>query len=386
MKKRFFLFFISLKKSASLIPVILLAGAVIAIAGGVLVSKNANSSDAIVKVGICGETDNIYVNIGTVLLSESGTVELIEYESKEEALSALKKMEIQGCAIIPDGFIKNALRGKNIPLQYYVLKKPVSLSGELTNEVVQMMSPVVFNSQNAVFGAIDYLKDTEISTSNKPGEELTAKYIVALLQRDGLFEVINTGISDTPNLISYYTVAVTLLFVLVCGTVMAPKMIKKDMSLPTLLKWRGIGVSSQIICEWSAFSLIIYAFVILLTAVLGQSMQFGISLLPSVLIITAMQFLLFELSGSPVSGMLLHLFVTVVLAYTSGLLYPSYLLPETLRSIAAPLPVGQSFSLACKVFSDSAELSDYAAVLIITAFILAVSVCVRRIRMRGESI
>ncbi|MBE6650971.1 MAG: ABC transporter permease [Ruminococcaceae bacterium] len=387
MKKRSFYFLISLKKLAGILPVIFLVGAIVTLTCALLVSKTQKNADATIKVGICGETDNAYVKVGTVLLSETNTVELIKYEDKEDAINALKNMEIQGCAVIPDGFIKNALRGKNIPLQYYVLKKPASLSAELTNEVVQMMSPVVFNSQNAVFGAMDYLDATGNSDlSGDASEELSAKYILTLLQRDGFFETIDMGISHTPNLVSYYTVAIILLFVLVCGTVTAPKMIKKDMTLSSLLRWRGIGTPSQILCEWSSYSLIIYIFVVILTALLGQGAGFGISLLPSVLLITSMQFLLFELADSPVSGMMLHLFVSVILAYISGLLYPLYLLPEALKNFAAHLPVGRSFDLACKIFSGTDDLSDSLCVLMLAAVILIISILTRRIRMRGESI
>lgn len=386
MKKRVFYFLLQLKKTVRIVPVMVLVGVVMSLSV-VLLLTDMTSQSSLARVGIVGDTDNAYVDIASSLLVETKTVEIVEYKTEEEATAALKRMEIQGFASVPDGFIKEAMRGKNIPLTYNYLKKPSTLSESLTKEIIQVLSPVVSNTQNAVFGMIQFLRDSGnkdmVSAKN---DEMSAIYILKMLQRDRLFDTKFVGVADGVDTLGYYKASIIILFVLICGAVAAPYMIKSNTSLSSLLRSRGLGTLSQIFGEWLAFAFVISVSSALFASLITQDAGYGMKLIPALLLLTAMQMLMFEISNSTISGLLLQFFASIIMAYTCGMFYPSYLFPLVIQAIAKQLPVGQSFAYARQAMSDTLTASSIISIIIWTVIFLGITVAVRRIRMRGESI
>jgi ABC-type uncharacterized transport system permease subunit len=62
--------------------------------------------------------------------------------------------------------------------------------------------------------------------------------------------------------------------------------------------------------------------------------------LPAVLVITALSYLLYTLTDHLISGVLLAFFVTVVLCFIGGCMYPVQIFPESVQQLAAVLPSG----------------------------------------------
>ena len=120
----------------------------------------------------------------------------------------------------------------------------------------------------------------------------------------------------------------------------------------------GLGAAAQVFCEFLAFFLLLLcalaaagllAFLLLgrfgvVIPELQRTEGFALSLLPALLppalMLGAFQFLLYELSGSAVSGILLQFLSAVLQGYLSGCFYPSSFFPEGLRRLGALLPAG----------------------------------------------
>ena len=63
-------------------------------------------------------------------------------------------------------------------------------------------------------------------------------------------------------------------------------------------------------------------------------------LIPVIVMLSAFNLMLFEISKNVVSGVLLHFFSTLLLCYISGCLYPIYAFPEIIQKLDYILPTG----------------------------------------------
>ena len=386
MKKRFVYFLLSLRSSLRLIPAFILAGIVVAAAAYAVIS-GATEEKEIAKIGICGDVNNLYFNLATGLLRESDTAEIVLFHSEDEAMKALKNREIQGFASVPDSFMEDAHHGKNQTIIYTVLKSPAELSHTLTREVIEAVSPLVYNTQNAVFGMSRYLHDVgRGGIASNEIDKMSLEYVMTLLKRDRLFDVEVVGVSDGVDLMGYYKSSAFVLLVLICGTVALPKKIRRSSSLPALLSTKGVGVIWQVVSEWTAFSLTVSVVTSLFGGVLFGSVGAGIRLIPAVLMLTSVQYLIFELSTSTVAGTLMQFFAVMIASYVSGLFYPSFFFPEKLRAMGEILPTGLSFGFAKQVLSGSLSADTLATVTAVAIAFVLLTAAVRHIRMRGEGI
>lgn len=386
MKRRFTYLLLSLRGFLKLIPAFILTALIVFVAATVVL-KSVIKDESLARVGICGEIEGVYLNIATSFLEDTKSIEIVSFDSEEEALSELKQHKISGFVSVPVGFMEEALSGNNIPLSYTVLKSPASLAQTMTREVVTALSPVVYNSQNAVFGMRKYLRDIkQTAILEDETNKLTMEYIFNLIRRQNLFEKNVTGVSEGTDMREYYTGAMWVLFVLICGTVALPKVVRRDSSLTSLLYSRGMGIVSQVLCEWIAYSLSVCITSTAIGYVMLGSASKAFSTIPAALLITAMQFLIFELSSSVISGTILHFFTVIITAYLSGLFYPSLFFPEAIQRIGAVIPSGQAFTYAKQIMSDTLSTSSIIA-LTVTIVILITATAVKRYAgMRGHGI
>ena len=70
------------------------------------------------------------------------------------------------------------------------------------------------------------------------------------------------------------------------------------------------------------------------------ALRFALGALPTALMLCAMQFLLFELAGGTVGGVLLQFLNAAVQGYLAGCFYPASFFPEKLCLVGAALPAG----------------------------------------------
>ena len=86
--------------------------------------------------------------------------------------------------------------------------------------------------------------------------------------------------------------------------------------------------------------------------------NFGVQLLPVMLMFTAMALLGHELAGNMVSGLLLQFLLTVGMGYVSGCFYPSGFFPETIQLAGRILPSGVALNYAARCMSGKLCLQE----------------------------
>ncbi len=359
---------------------------IILLSASLLLFTYLSRDEEVKRIGVVGNTEDTYIDIALTLLSENESFEITPL-SKTEADALLKSGDIQGYAEIPDGFVSSAMKGKNIPFTYTVIKKPSSLYHVITKETVSSVAVLLNESQNAVYGMRQYLKDNAMKSQlGEKSEEMSFKYVSAILQRKSLFDVKTVGVANSVSTAEYYFVSIIIVFTLLLGASASPFMIKSHMGLPILLKSRGISPTKQVLCELFAFFIVIYTIVFALLLIVsfvfdGAIFFYALKLIPVLFTLTALQFVIYELSDSLVGGTLFQFFTSLTLAFVSGCFYPSFLFPRLLKDIAGVLPVGSAFSLARSLLSGSTALYEVIAVVLWCVALLFLSAVIRRMRI-----
>lgn len=362
--------------------------------GAVSSARKKESAEGAVKikVGIVGSLDDTYIDIGLFALkhfdSSKYYVDVLTLE-EEEAQQMLSDGRLAGYVRVPEGFAKAALGGDEVSLDYVCADSPATLVPQLMNEVVAVISDYVTGSQNGIYAFMDLCRDQGIPHSEYSSsvDILAAKYLKTILARDGVWTV-NEGLpSGQLGFSQYYGCALVLAVIMLAGIALSPVMIREDMSYCRLLRFRGMNAASQVAAEYAPLFLLLWAVctAAVIAAVLYGAEGIGadcvLGIIPALLTVSAMQFFLYEISGSVIGGVFLQLLCTVSMALASGFIFPFGGLPETVRTFAAVLPARVAFeSLSSCITGETAGFLWAAE----TVLLLCASVAVRELRIRGK--
>lgn len=173
--------------------------------------------------------------------------------------------------------------------------------------------------------------------------------------------------------------------------------------MPRALKSHGIGVVSQLLCEYSGFFTFTFITFLIFAAVFGivsGYTDFGIKELagadfitciififkaiPVIAMITSMQLLLYETVSGTVNAILLQFLIAVALAYVSGCFYPNNFFPDSIQNLANILPSGVGFAYLRKSMTGLNVNIELLKALIYTVIFILLAVSVRKYRMAGD--
>lgn len=399
------------RRICGLYPAILAFTAVLAIATstllvGVLGENDAQESKQKIPIGLVGDISDSYLGIGVFAVQNFDTskyyLEFVEL-SESDARAKLEAGELTGYIRIPDGFVQSLVDGENKKISYVAGNSPASLGPILMEEIAQVISDMIMESQSGIYAFMDAADTVEIDRSRYHDlvEEINVEYIRQIFDRESTYEVHLIGVSEGLPFKEYYFCAFFLLLLMLCGTVCAHLLVKTDLALPRLLYCSGHTPLGLIAAEYLPYAGMMWLNTLLLfgcaglllpasgvtllsdMTALGDWLGFGLRMLPAVLLITAMQFFFYEMSSTVISGVLLQVLMTVSLAYASGFLYPLSSLPQAVQTLAGLLPTGVAFDyVAGAVTGDGGALWS---TLLYTAVLLGASLLVRLWRMRGAA-
>ena len=187
--------------------------------------------------------------------------------------------------------------------------------------------------------------------------------------------------------------------VLIIGLFMAGYSVKKDLSLNMILYSNGYSCFSQTLSEYFSFLVVplIAVFVIfsLGSPAMSRIIEFSgysfldyiflaIKIIPAILLLTSMQFLIYELNNNLISATLMQFIISIVFSYTAGCFYPKNFFPEIMQRISSILPVDIAFSYILSVFVGSEKSFGNAVVsLMMSLAFLTITAVVRRFKLRS---
>lgn len=373
-----------------------------------LTDKFANSEEQqIFKVAITGDTEGDYISLGLAAMKTIDdmrfTMEFLELD-KDEAEEMLKSGEISAYAVLPENFIENALKGKVEKIQFVTTSGDRGITTMLKNELTTVITELVVYSQKGAYGLNEALKENKIENEVRWElvDRLSIEYVELVFHRSDVLDTESIGISDGLGFAQYYLCGMTLLLLMLVGIPFASVGIKRDMSLESLLVSRGFTVTRQVISEYFAhfFALAITAVFMLLcvrfmpniASLIGDAEMIAEMTLPfvvrvffAVLLLASMNIFLFEVSGSLVSGILLHFFTVLSLGYITGCFYPIYSFPISIQKLSALLPTGILRTLLAGVFTDESLISSsLLGVIIYTVIFILGAVTIRRYKLQSN--
>lgn len=373
------------------------------------VSNDSDSRKKKIQVGLVGDTSESYLGMGITAIqsfdSSQYYVEFLELDEKT-AKEMLEDGELYGYILIPEKFVWSIVTGENKHLTYVAANSPATLGPMIMEEVTKVVSDFVIYSQYGIYAMSDLASRYGVSDEmyDEALVELNLKYINTILEREGVYNIEVLGVSDGLAFKDYYICAFLLVLLLLWGMSCSGFLIKKDMSLPRVLKSTGCSTLSQVLGDYIPFFIIMFFNTGLLTGgcvwlvnaydvELGYLSDFvtwqdglllSLSLLPAVALITVMQFFLYELSGNMISGVLLQLLATVGLSYVSGFFFPLYSMPSAIQRFAKILPTRVAFENVADVMKGDMNTSTLGIAFLYFIIFILLSCMVREHKMRSN--
>ena len=404
-------FGVQLKRVFKILPIQLLVNLLAFICVGVFLvffmrDSILSSDTQKYKIGVVGDMTDSYLGFGISTLQAIDdsrlVIELIGM-SEEEAREAFRKGELYAFVRIPDGLFESIVSGANdCPVTYVAAEGQKGIGSIVMNEITEVVSNIVTHSQSGIYGMQgilqNYGKTDDIWDAT---EQLNIRYIDLVLNRRKLCDVEILGVSNGLSTIEYYFCSILIFFILLSGINNSTLFSRKNKELAGFLKTRGIGASRQVVGEYLAYvSLmlvcILEIFLVFSVVIGGGFFQiekwegidvealwgFFLRFLPVILMLSAMQFMVYELVTGIVSSLLLQFICSISMGYLSGFFYPANFFPETLQRIGRILPTGAALQYTDACMTGEISALPVLEVLLYLACFLGVSVFIRKGRIQ----
>ncbi len=403
-------FGLQLKRAAKLIPqmlaVTLLLAALTALAALMLAKSSAEeASHKKIRLGVVGDEEESIIEEAIGMLGSMDTSRFsisLERMDPGEADRLLRRGRITGYLQVPEGFANALWYGDHLPITYFSNSAGADVGAKMTRELVVNISALVLETENAVYGAQNLVRDRiPEENASAAGDLLVVRYGTAILDRERLYDLELLGVADSLSLAGYYLCGITLLFVMLWSISCSPFFSRRSRELGQILQAEGLGAVGQVGSEFVSYLMLLFL-ALAAAGLLAYLMlsRFGIPIrelqeteksafalilrfLPPALMLCALQFLLYELANSTVSAILLQFLNAAVQGYLSGCFYPSSFFPEGLRRFGALLPAGFGMRYLSAGLLSRPDPGAAAGVWIYLLLFLGLSLLVRSRRNRS---
>lgn len=381
----------------------------LALLASVMLEKEALSEKKIkTQVGLVGDTSNTYLEFGLFALqhidSSRFTVDIIEM-TEEEAVERMENGTLNAYIIIPEEFAEKLEMGINTPITYVTCNGAMGLTSFLMMEIAEEISNLVTDVENMVFAVQNYGIRHRIREAyqDETVESIFFQVVSSLIDRTELFEIDVTGISNGVTLVEYYLCALTVVLVLFLGIAFCHIFVKKDMTMSKILVSRGCTPARQIVGEYVTYLLLIVTSFLFACVYVGglysvfqdqlkgmidldesKITLFFAGLLPVILLVTAVQFLLFSAVPDVVSSILIQFVFVFGMGYLSGCFYPVSFLPEFVQNLGGVLPVGAAMRYLQKTILGQMAWKELILMIFYFAGAIGVAILLRKRRTENE--
>ncbi len=405
MKHIFSYFKICIKRSLKcFVPTafaIVLLIAVLLLTAQLLIRMDQNDvSRQRIKIGVVGDITGTHLGIGFDTLSQiddiSFSVEFIQMD-EAQAEADLRSSNISAYVLVPDNYISDLVDGEDAVLTFVMTRSTADISAILMSEVAKIVSPLVTESESGIYAMIDYSQSVNAGGLSDKITHLNLKYITEILDRQSATKVELLGINSL-SVAEYYACGIMTFFLLIFSVACCPMFADKRIPLGRLLYSKGMKTWQMAAGEYVAYTAVMWC--VFSVICLGASavcnstelpvetsalLKLPITALPCILMISALHFFIYEITGSIISGVLAQFMAASAMGYISGCFYPYYMFPQGIQKAASVLPSGILFgflreSMAMRESDTLIWCMAYAAL-----FFMA-SVLVRRRRLSWEAI
>ena len=402
-----------IKRSVRFLPFVFLVTFVICLCLGLLlistVGKDTDADDdqAKIRIGITGDFEDTFLGFGLSAIqsfdSSRFALELVECDEAQAKID-LRKGNISGYVVIPEDFINNAIYGEVGRLQFVTNYTNASIINLVKQEILGLVSCIIVESQKGVYGLQELLYEYGLEYDEVYDETLviSADYISKVLARSIALDVEILPEQNNLTFAGDMFSGITVLLMLLAGIVTCPLFVRRDISLYRLLSANRNRAATQIAGEYLAFfiTMLINNVVLLFALMIGTGTVSGvipelatldffeisaiiIKFIPAVALITSLQFFMYQLADSIVSGVLMQFISAVLLAYISGCFYPISFFPEVIQKISAVIPPGIAREYLSSLLIDEVQTSSIIAIFLYFAVFTSLSIVSRHNKIKN---
>ncbi len=390
------------KSYLSIFVMTVLLVAALAVAGKALIGSDADNGESKmrVKVGVVGDLSQTYLGIGFDAIKEldsvSISIDFVETDL-ESAKKAVENAKMAAYIIVPDNYVEDMLNGKDTMLEFVLPQSSAAASGVLVSEVVKLVSPIVTQSERGIYAMHDYRKSMDIPYSSAVSNVMKIEYLKAVLSREYSIDLV---LLDKPSLSieEYYISGISVFFILVFATACCVLFADKKLPLGRLLCSKNLKSYQLVLCEYITFNLLVLTTILILSLageaalkVFSSGTQTGLILkallchLPHILVITSVQFFIYEASGNIITGVLAQFLFACAGGYISGCFYPYYFFPQSVQSLSSKLPSGLLFESVRDYLLCNEGKNNAVICLLYIGVFLGLSCVIRRYRLKKEN-
>lgn len=370
--------------------------------------EKSDDSKQKVQIGVVGDVTGTYLEWGLYALENMDdsryTVDFYTM-TEEDARKKLERGELTAYIRIPEGFVESVMVAENKTVTYVTTSGAVNIGSLLMQELVDVVSNLLVESQNGIYGMQEIAKQYNIENDRfwDATIDMNKRYIDYILQRGNLYNIEEIGVSNQLSTTGYYVCGIVLFLFLVWGINGSTLLIKKDFALSKMLAAKGQGVTSQVLGEYLAYiGLMVVSLISMVALLLFGLNKFGVDipewtdnyescvpvflggLILVLIMIGAMQFFMYELTSGFVSGVLLQFLSAIVLGYLSGCLYPIGFFPHNIQRLANVLPTGIALQYLNHIMLGETFIAERIELLLYSIVFLVLAILVRRRRMVKE--
>ena len=360
-----------------------------------------NDAPVLFKVAAVLPEDDPLVRLGynTIKSLETleGYCEFVE-TTPEDGLKMLKSGEVYGLITIPFGFINDIMNGINTPATI-TLPGNAGFEATVFLQVIDSASDSLAYVQSGIYALSDtaYHFDAPYEEIAHSNEVINDAYVRLVLRRDGMFDVKTASVTGSLNRITFYACNLFIVLVLFVGITLGPFFNAEKNSTMLLLNRKGISTFYTTICK----TIIISIFYVLLFGIILFGISSSLSktdfedyapilnvasLLNLALIfigIVSFTGFVFSLSGNEIYAVLLLFLLTVVMAFSSGLIVPAAYLPAAFSKLGNLLPTKQWAQLIYSLYENEVEFKTYMIYGLYTLSFILLTALNRRISMKN---
>lgn len=346
--------------------------------------RQETAKDLKFRVAMVGTAEDRMLQMGLTALrafdSTQFSIEMVEM-TEAEANAALEKGSIGAYVVFPDGFMEEAMGGHILPVKFVSTAGAAGVVSVFKEEVTQVVSLLLLESQRGVFGMQGAMKDQGLGNRGSKMDALAVTYVNYILARDQAYSLEELGISNRLGLEEYLLCGLFVLFVMLVCLPFAPVMIRRDLALDRMLFARGCSPLAQTLCDLGVYVAGVFlpvATVIWALGFFAPRMELKIlPMMPVVFALCSLSFLLYTLSADLISGVLAQFFAALALCFVSGCLYPVFFFPLSVQKLAGWLPTGAARNQLAACITGEAQ----AGVWLLWAYTMAFSLAAFAVRL-----
>lgn len=362
--------YLEIKKTIKLFPRMVLQAILLMILISVIAFCGVKSMEreplaVSVEIGVVVREDNMMTHMALSYVENMESVsQLCRFVqvSEEEGLRRLERGELAALIVLPEQLVEGIMNGQN-PSVDVIFPKDARLEAMLFRELTESGSGLLQVAQAQIYGAIDTAKEYNLTEQLSVIETDIDSYNLAFaLDRLAMYDEETVSATGRMSVLQYYAASGMVLFLFLAGMAVYPVMQRENPAFRRQLTRNGTGALWQSFCRWLCgficIALLVCVAWVLISAAsslmpgVGRSLtstlisgrnhgtlltRIGTFLLMLVTVTTFIN-MIYSVTGSKTSSILLIFLFSVLLLYLSGGFIPSALLPQAVRAVGNVLP------------------------------------------------